>query len=108
MSASTIRISDCRTQEIAADSRSQHKSQGEGTLRRKGVVWDYLTREDSRVPAPPAKEEKSIFAGLDTHAMSMVQRRTRDATANFRRRSALEAVADRQAIALGDSARTSR
>ncbi|HZD85953.1 MAG TPA: PIG-L family deacetylase, partial [Gemmatimonadaceae bacterium] len=47
-------------QEIAADSRSQHKSQGQGTLRRKGVVWDYLTREDSRVPAPPAKEEKSI------------------------------------------------
>ncbi|HJP86428.1 MAG TPA: PIG-L family deacetylase [Gemmatimonadaceae bacterium] len=53
-------------QEIAADSRSQHKSQGEGTLRRKGVVWDYLMREDTRVPAPPAKEEKSIFAGLDT------------------------------------------
>src|SRR6185436_15803021 len=53
-------------QEIAADSRSQHKSQGEGTLRRKGVVWDYLTREDSRVSAPPPKEEKSIFAGLDT------------------------------------------
>src|ERR1700682_988096 len=50
-------------QEIAADSRSQHKSQGQGTVRRKGVVWDYLTREDSRVPAPPAKEEKSIFAG---------------------------------------------
>jgi len=31
-------------QEIAADSRSQHKSQGQGTLRRKGVVWDYLLR----------------------------------------------------------------
>jgi LmbE family N-acetylglucosaminyl deacetylase len=53
-------------QEIAADSRSQHKSQGEGTLRRKGVVWDYLTREDSRVPAPAPKDETSIFAGLDT------------------------------------------
>src|SRR2546423_8124300 len=53
-------------QEIAADSRSQHKSQGQGTVRQKGVVWDYLMREDSRVPAPPAKEEKSIFAGLDT------------------------------------------
>ena len=53
-------------QEIAADSRSQHKSQGEGTLRRKGVVYDYLMREDSRVTAPPAKEEQSIFAGLDT------------------------------------------
>ena len=27
---------------IAAESRSQHKSQGFGTLVRKGVVWDLL------------------------------------------------------------------
>jgi LmbE family N-acetylglucosaminyl deacetylase len=90
-------------QEIAADSRSQHKSQGEGTLRRKGVVWDYLTREDSRVPAPPAKEEKSIFAGLDTTRLLVQDGRVtppeRPPTI------ALEAVADRQTVALGDSAK---
>src|SRR5256714_8118071 len=51
-------------QEIAADSRSQHQSQGQGTLRRKGAVWDYLMREDSRVAVPPAKEAGSIFPGL--------------------------------------------
>ena len=91
-------------QEIAADSRSQHKSQGFGTLIRKGVVWDYLTREDSRVPAPPAKEETSIFAGIDTVARAVV----RDGRTSPPIRSLpveLEAVADRQAVAIGDSAR---
>jgi len=90
-------------QEIAADSRSQHKSQGQGTLRRKGVVWDYLTREDSRVPAPPAKEEKSIFAGLDTTRL-LVQ----DGRVTPPERPSpitLEAVADRQAVAVGDTAK---
>lgn len=93
-------------QELAADSRSQHKSQGFGTLIRKGVVWDYLTREDSRVPAPPAKEETSIFAGIDTVGKAIV----RDGRTNPPRRPPpieLEAVADRQAVALGDSARIS-
>jgi LmbE family N-acetylglucosaminyl deacetylase len=93
-------------QEIAADSRSQHKSQGEGTLRRKGVVWDYLTREDSRVTAPPAKEETSIFAGLDTVGKFIV----RDGRVHPPDRPTpveLEAVADRQALALGDSAKIS-
>lgn len=93
-------------QEIAADSRSQHKSQGEGTLRRKGVVWDYLTREDSRVPAPPAKEENSIFAGLDTVGRFIV----RDGRVTPPERPSpieLEAVADREAVALGDSAKIS-
>ncbi|MDP9200661.1 MAG: PIG-L family deacetylase [Gemmatimonadota bacterium] len=93
-------------QEIAADSRSQHKSQGEGTLRRKGVVWDYLTREDSRVPAPPAKEESSIFAGLDTVGKFIV-RDGRVAPPNGPPPIELEAVADRQALALGDSAKIS-
>ncbi|MEO8908805.1 MAG: PIG-L family deacetylase [Gemmatimonadaceae bacterium] len=91
-------------QEIAADSRSQHKSQGEGTLRRKGVVWDYLMREDSRVAAPPAKEETSIFAGLDTVGKYIV----RDGRTTPPERPfpiELEAVADRQAVALGDSAK---
>ncbi|MFN2637232.1 MAG: PIG-L family deacetylase [Gemmatimonadaceae bacterium] len=90
-------------QEIAADSRSQHKSQGEGTLRRKGVVWDYLTREDSRVPAPPAKEERSIFAGIDTTKILVQDGRT--APPELPPAIALEAVADRQALALGDTAK---
>ncbi len=89
-------------QEIAADSRSQHKSQGEGTQRRKGVVWDYLTREDSRVLAPPAKEEKSIFAGLDT--TKLLVRDGRVAPPELPPALALEAVADRQALALGETA----
>ncbi len=90
-------------QEIAADSRSQHKSQGEGTLRRKGVVWDYLTREDSRVMAPAPKEEKSIFAGLDTTKLLVQDGRVvpPEPPPAF----ALEAVADRQALALGETAK---
>jgi LmbE family N-acetylglucosaminyl deacetylase len=53
--------------EIAAESRSQHKSQGFGTLQRKGVIWDYLRREETRVPAPAdPKAEKSMFDGIDT------------------------------------------
>jgi hypothetical protein len=90
-------------QEIAADSRSQHKSQGQGTLRRKGVVWDYLTREDSRIPAPPAKEEKSIFAGFDTTRILVQDGRV--TPPGFPPTLALEAVADRQALAVGDTAK---
>lgn len=93
-------------QEIAADSRSQHKSQGFGSLKRKGVVWDYLRREDARAPAPPAKEETSIFAGIDTVGEAIV----RDGRTNPPVRPhliELEAIADRQAVALGDSARIS-
>ncbi|MGZ3332524.1 MAG: PIG-L family deacetylase [Gemmatimonadaceae bacterium] len=92
-------------QEIAADSRSQHKSQGEGTLRRKGVQWDYLTREDSRVAAPPANEEQSIFDGLDLTKLSI--RDGRIAQPELALPMELEAVADRQAVALGDSAKIS-
>jgi hypothetical protein len=90
-------------QEIAADSRSQHKSQGQGTVRQKGVVWDYLMREDSRVPAPPAKEEKTIFAGLDTTKVLV-----RDGTVtppSLDQSVEIEAVADRQALALGETAK---
>ena len=89
-------------QEIAADSRSQHKSQGFGTLRRKGVVWDYLTREDSRVPAPPAKEETSIFAGIDTTTRAIVHDGRMSAPA-LPLPIAFEAVAEREAVATGDS-----
>ncbi|HJQ10795.1 MAG TPA: PIG-L family deacetylase [Gemmatimonadaceae bacterium] len=90
-------------QEIAADSRSQHKSQGEGTLRRKGVVLDYLMREDSRVPAPPAKEEQSIFAGLDT--TKLLVRDGRATPPTLPPTVELEAVADRRVLALGDTAK---
>ena len=90
-------------QEIAADSRSQHKSQGEGTLRRKGVVWDYLMREDSHVPAPPAKEEKSIFAGLDTTRLLVQDGRV--TPPELPPTAVLEALSDRQAVAVGDSAK---
>ena len=92
-------------QEIAADSRSQHKSQGQGTLRRKGVVWDYLTRVDSRVPAPPANEEKSIFAGLDTAKLLVRDGRVNPPEAPPA--VELEAIADRQVVAVGDSAKLS-
>jgi LmbE family N-acetylglucosaminyl deacetylase len=52
--------------EIAADSRSQHRSQGQGTLRRKGVIWNYLTREATRVGPADAKSERGLFDGIDT------------------------------------------
>jgi LmbE family N-acetylglucosaminyl deacetylase len=91
-------------QEIAANSRSQHKSQGFGALIRKGVVWDYLTREDSRVPAPSAKEELSIFAGIDTVGKAIV-RDGRVSPPTPPIPIEFEAVADREAVALGDSAR---
>ncbi|MBV6521661.1 MAG: Mycothiol S-conjugate amidase [Gemmatimonadaceae bacterium] len=53
--------------EIAADSRSQHRSQAMGSLQRKGTRLDYLVRESMRVPAPEdPREERSIFDGVDT------------------------------------------
>ncbi|MEP7345278.1 MAG: PIG-L family deacetylase, partial [Gemmatimonadaceae bacterium] len=53
--------------EIAADSRSQHKSQGMGSLQRKGARLDYLIREASRVAAPDdPRTERSLFDGVDT------------------------------------------
>jgi len=90
-------------QEIAAESRSQHKSQGFGTLQRKGVIWDMVRRDASRVNASTApKDEKSIFDGLENLM--------KPADANVDARIAepnvaLEAVADRRMLALGDSAR---
>jgi LmbE family N-acetylglucosaminyl deacetylase len=53
--------------EIAGESRSQHRSQGFGSLRRRGVIWDYLRREATRVNAQQsARAERSIFDGIDT------------------------------------------
>jgi LmbE family N-acetylglucosaminyl deacetylase len=90
-------------QEIAADSRSQHKSQGQGTVRQKGVVWDYLMREDSRVPAPPAKEERSIFAGIDTTKILVRDGRLTPPAAEPPLE--LEAIADRPTVVLGQAAK---
>lgn len=54
--------------EIAAESRSQHKSQGFGTLQRKGVIWDLLRREETRVAAPSdPKMETGLFDGIETN-----------------------------------------
>jgi LmbE family N-acetylglucosaminyl deacetylase len=52
--------------EIAAISRSQHRSQGFGALERRGVVMNHVTREHTRVPAPgDPRQERSIFDGID-------------------------------------------
>ena len=67
--------------EIAAESRSQHKSQGFGVLQRKGVIMDALTREATRAPAPAnASEERSLFDGVDT-TWARLRTRTQDRAA---------------------------
>lgn len=53
--------------EIAAISRSQHRSQAFGSLQPLGFRLDYLQREHSRVPAPTdPRAERSMFDGMDT------------------------------------------
>ena len=53
--------------EIAALSRSQHKSQGFGVLQRKGVSPGYVMREAMRVDAAPdSTKERGVFDGIDT------------------------------------------
>lgn len=53
--------------EIAADSRSQHKSQGFGQLQPKGAVIDQIGLEASRVTdVAQSMNESSIFNGVDT------------------------------------------
>jgi LmbE family N-acetylglucosaminyl deacetylase len=88
--------------EIAAESRSQHKSQGFGTLVRRGVVWDLLRREATRVNESTApKDEKSIFDGLEKlvrAAPDEVDERLAEPNV------ATEAVSDRRVVAAGDSA----
>ncbi|MFN2565176.1 MAG: PIG-L family deacetylase [Gemmatimonadaceae bacterium] len=74
--------------EIAAESRSQHKSQGFGALQRRGVVWDYLRREATRVNAQQeARSERSLFEGIDT-TIAGLKREERDP----RFRAAIEAL----------------
>jgi len=53
--------------EIAAESRSQHKSQAFGSLRRKGAIMDGVRLEVSRVSrVTPGMTETSLFDGIDT------------------------------------------
>ena len=53
--------------EIAAESRSQHKSQAFGSLRRKGAIIDGVRLEASHVGMPaPGNMEQSLFDGIDT------------------------------------------
>ena len=53
--------------EIAAISRSQHRSQAFGTLQPLGVRFDMVQREAMRVAGPAdAKTERSMFDGIDT------------------------------------------
>ncbi len=52
--------------EIAAESRSQHKSQGFGVLQKKGVIPGYLSREAARSGPADARAERSLFDGVDT------------------------------------------
>ncbi|MCC6316677.1 MAG: PIG-L family deacetylase [Gemmatimonadaceae bacterium] len=52
--------------EVAADSRSQHKSQAMGALQPRGARFDQLEREATRVGPADASSERSIFDGIDT------------------------------------------
>lgn len=87
--------------EIAGESRSQHKSQGFGTLQPKGVVWASVMRDATRVNADtPANNEKSIFDGITEPRPAALE-----GPVETRRKSVvLEAIADRQYVAVGDSA----
>ncbi|MCU0633579.1 MAG: PIG-L family deacetylase [Gemmatimonadaceae bacterium] len=79
--------------ELAAESRSQHKSQGFGVLQRKGVVWDYVRREASRVNDGI---ERSIFDGIDT-TWAALARGVGDAVATAHLDSATLAVTEARA-----------
>ena len=57
--------------ELAAESRSQHESQGQGNVARPGARMDFLRLEASHVPGAVladggAPREGSVFDGLDT------------------------------------------
>ena len=53
--------------EIAAESRSQHKSQAFGVLQRKGVSIGSVRREATRVnESAAANQERGLFDGIDT------------------------------------------
>jgi LmbE family N-acetylglucosaminyl deacetylase len=82
--------------EIAAISRSQHRSQAFGTLQPLGPRLDDLQRQASRVPAPvDPKAEQSIFDGMDT-TWSRFRARTTDAVSRASLDSLPQAFADAQ------------
>lgn len=88
--------------EIAAESRSQHKSQGFGTISRQGKILTYLRREVTRVNASTdAKQEHSIFDGIDT--ARVVTAADSDALALVESQVSIEAFAERERVAVGDS-----
>ena len=63
--------------ELAAISRSQHKSQGQGGLERKGVSIVSMRREATRVnAATPATAERDLFDGIDTTVVGVVRAAT--------------------------------
>ena len=93
-------------QEIAANSRSQHKSQGFGSLIRKGVVWDYLTREIRESPRPPPRRNIDLWGS--TRVASDRARWPRKKPAGASVPIEFEAVADREAVAIGDPSDQSR
>lgn len=86
--------------EIAAESRSQHKSQGFGVLQRKGAIMDAITREATRANAPAnPRDEKSLFDGVDT---TWVGLRTRTAL------PVMQAAIDSAAVAMIEARRVYR
>ncbi|HZK78473.1 MAG TPA: PIG-L family deacetylase, partial [Gemmatimonadaceae bacterium] len=88
--------------EIAGESRSQHKSQGFGSLQRKGDVWDALAREATRVnETTPANSEVSIFDGLPPRKVQGPG--SEDPIFEVAHDMSIEAIADRREVALGDS-----
>ncbi len=89
--------------EIAAQSRSQHKSQGFGTAQRKGTILDYVKREDARVKvSADPKAERSLFDGIDTARLAHDDE-SEDAYALVAADIAVEAFAEREYVAVGDS-----
>jgi LmbE family N-acetylglucosaminyl deacetylase len=52
--------------EIAAESRSQHKSQAFGQIEPKGVAYAGVRREAARIGPENAEGERGLFAGMDT------------------------------------------
>jgi LmbE family N-acetylglucosaminyl deacetylase len=61
--------------EVAAESRAQHRSQGQGRAQlQRGAAMDFLARQGSRVneSMPPASE-RSMFDGVDTSFARLVR-----------------------------------
>jgi LmbE family N-acetylglucosaminyl deacetylase len=74
--------------EIAAESRSQHRSQAFGVLQPRGPRFNQLMREATRVnAAQDARSEQSLFDGVDT-----TWARFRSAIASAERRAALDSL----------------